>query len=188
MFESIVNFSLATAGSLVGLSAPVAVKFVARRTQSAPIATAPDRGESAALKPPADPVHRFAFILACYGAIALALVSALPGAFALERTCLTFAMLCVGGLIGEISSTQPRSASQEPTEAAAAPREPISLRLSLGLTLMLNLAFAVLGSGQGLLEVVPPAQAASANQRQELAPIVVVAQRKAPFEQQTASY
>lgn len=186
MFESIVNFCLATAGSLVGLSAPIAVKFVARKTHSASIAMAPVRGDSAALKPPADPVHRFGFILACYGAIALALVTALPGAFALERTCLTFAMLCVGGLIGEISSTRPRSAAVEAAEAGTAPREPLSLRLSLGLTLMLNLAFAVLGSGQGLLEVVPPAKATNASQRQELAPIVVVAQRQAPS--QTASY
>jgi hypothetical protein len=48
------------------------------------------------------------------------------------------------------------------------------------LTLMLNLAFAVLGSGQDLLEVVPPEKAVSASQHQELAPIVVVAQRKIP--------
>jgi hypothetical protein len=141
----------------------------------------PVRGESTALEPQVDPVYRFAFILACYGAIALALVTALPGALALERTGLAFAVLCVGGLIGEISSTR-QTASLAPSEDASAPRKSISLRLSLGLMLALNLVFAVLGSGQGLLEVVPPAEAASANHSPELAPIIVVAQRKEPIE------
>lgn len=185
MFESIVNFSLATAGSLVGLSAPTAVKFVVRRTQSATIAIAPVRGDSTSLDPQVDPVYRFAFILACYGAISLALVTVLPGALALDRTGLAFALLCVGGLIGEIAVTR-ETASLGPTEDAASPRKSISLRLSLGLMLALNLAFAVLGSGQGLLEVVPPAKTASASHSQELAPIIVVAQRKDPIESRTA--
>lgn len=186
MFESMVNFSLATAGSLVGLSAPIAVKFVARKTQSATIAMAPVRGDSASLEPEVDPVYRFAFILACYGAIALALVTALPGRLALERTGLAFALLCVGGLTGEISSTR-QTASLSPSEDATVPPKSISLRLSLGLMLALNLAFAILGSGQGLLEVVPPAQAASTSRSEELAPIIVVAQRMDPIAQ-TASY
>jgi hypothetical protein len=183
VFESIVNFSLATAGSLVGLSAPVAVRFVARKTQSATIGMAPVRGESPSLEPQVDPVYRFGFILACYGAIALAAVTVLPGALALERTGLAFALLCVGGLIGEISNTR-QSASLGPTEDVTAPRKSISLKLSVGLMLALNLAFDVLGSGQGLLEVVPPTKAASAGHSQELAPIIVVAQRKDPIESQ----
>ena len=179
MFEAVVNFSLATAGSVVGLSAPIAVRFLARKTQSVTTAMGPVRGESTSLEPQVDPLYRFGFILACYGAIALALVTALPGARALERTGLAFAVLCVGGLIGEISSAR-QTASLGPSEEATAPHKPISRRLSLGLMLTLNLAFAVLGSGQDLLEVVPTAKAASAIHGQELAPIIVVAQRKEP--------
>ena len=105
MLEFLVLFSLAAVGSLVRLWADLVLKFVARKSRSETVATGPGRGASAASAPQGDPVLAFGFTLACYGAISLVLVSALPGALALERTCLVFAVLCVGGLLNEISST-----------------------------------------------------------------------------------
>jgi hypothetical protein len=176
--EFLVLFSLAAVGSVMCLWADLVLKFVARKTRSEAVATDPGRGASAASAPQADPVLTFGFTLACYGAISLALVSALPGALALERTCLAFALLCVGGLLSEISST---TTTKPPTldadEDAPAPRERLSPRLSLTLTLVLNLAFAVVSAGQGLIQIVPPPKTASANRTQEMEPIIVVARR-----------
>src|SRR5882724_5256162 len=147
-------------GSLVRVWADLGLRFFARKSRSETVATDPGRGTSAGSAPHADPVLAFGFTLASYGAISLVLVSALPGALALERTCLAFAVLCVGGLLSEISSTTSTASTEPPTldgeEDAPAERSPLSPRLSLTLALMLNLAFAVVGSGQGLIQIVPP--------------------------------
>lgn len=178
MPEFLILFSLAAMGSLVCLSANLALKFVARKSQSETVATNPGRGASAASATHGDPVLAFGFTLACYGAISLVLVSALPGALALERTCLAFAVLCVGGLLSEISSTATtKSPALDEDEDAPAQREPLSPRLSLTLALMLNLAFAVVSSGQGLIQIVPPPKAVAVNRAQEMEPIIVVARR-----------
>jgi hypothetical protein len=176
----LVIFTLAAAGSLVCLSVHLALKFVACRTHGETFAMGLGRDESAASGPEVDPVLKFGFILSGYGAIALALVSALPGPLALERTALTFALLCVGGLIGEISSarTTAEVSSIGGEEDAPVFRSRRSApRLSVALMLALNLAFAVLSSGQGLIEIVPPPKAGSSNQSPELKPIIVIAQR-----------
>jgi len=185
VFEFLVLLSLTAAGSLACLWANLVLKFVARRTRSESVATGPGpgRGASAASAPCVDPVVAFGLTLACYGAISLVLVSALPGALALERTCLAFALLCVGGLLSEIAitaTTNPPAPDLDeggPGADASAQHERLSPRLSLLLTLLLNLAFAVVGSGQGLMPIVPPAKAASAARTQEMDPIIVVARR-----------
>jgi hypothetical protein len=179
VLEFLVLFSLAAVGSLVCVWADLALKFVARKSRSETVATGPGRGASAASAPHGDPVLAFGFTLACYGAISLVLVSALPGALALERTCLVFAVLCVGGLLSEISNT---TTTKLPTldgdEDAPALREPLSPRLSLTLALMLNLAFAVVSAGQGLIQIVPPPKAVAVSRgAQEMEPIIVVARR-----------
>ena len=178
MLEFVVLFSLAAVGSLASLWANLVLRFVARKTRSESVATNPGRGTSTASAPEGDPVLAFGFTLACYGAISLVLVSALPGALALERTCLAFALLCVGGLLSEIASTATaRPPTPDADEDAPVPRERLSPRLSLVLTLMLNLAFAVVGSGQGLIPIVPPAKVASVTRAQEMEPIIVIARR-----------
>jgi hypothetical protein len=128
--------------------------------------------------PRGDPVLAFGFTLACYGAISLVLVSALPGALALERTCLAFALLCVGGLLSEIATTaSTKPPAHDADEEAPAQRAPLSPRLSLTLALILNLAFAVVSSGQGLIQIVPPRKEVAVNRAQEMEPIIVVARR-----------
>ena len=123
MPEFLVLFSLAAMGSLVCVWANLGLKFVARKSRSETVATDPARGASAASAPHGDPVLSFGFTLACYGGISLVLVSALPGALALERTGLAFAVLCVGGLFSEISNT---TTTKQPTvdEDDDAPAEP----------------------------------------------------------------
>ena len=178
MFEFLVLFSLAAVGSLVCVWADLALKFVARKSRSETVASGPGRGASAASTPNGDPVLVFGFTLACYGAISLVLVSALPGALALERTCLVFAVLCVGGLLSEISNTTTTKVpSIDRDEDAPAEREPLSPRLSLTLALVLNLAFAVASSGHGLIQIVPPPNAVAVSRTQEMEPIIVVARR-----------
>jgi hypothetical protein len=177
VLEFLVLFSLAAVGSLVAVWADLMRGFVARKSRSETVATGPGRGASAASAPHGDPVLAFGFTLACYGAISLVLVSAFPGALALERTCLAFAVLCVGGLLSEISNTTTaKPPAPDGDEDAATEREPLSRRLSLTLALMLNLAFAVVSSGQGLIQVVPPS-AVAVNRTQEMEPIIVVARR-----------
>ena len=158
MVEFLVIFSVAAAGALVRLSADPLLKTVARRTQSATLTLGSVRGDYAPAAPPVDPVASFAFTLTGYGVVSLALVSALPGPMALQRTVLAFALLCVGGLLGEISSTGTTTSlpNIDSEQESNPPRRPISLGLSLALTLTLNLSFAVLSYGQGLLEIVPP--------------------------------
>jgi len=178
VLEFLVLFSLAAVGSLVCLWADLMLRFVARKSRSETVATGPGRGASAASAPHGDPVLAFGFTLACYGVISLVLVSALPGALALERTCLAFAVLCVGGLLSEISSTTTiKPLAPDGDEDAPAQRMPLSPRLSLTLALMLNLAFAVVGAGQGLIQIVPPPKTVAVNRTQEMEPIVVVARR-----------
>ncbi len=179
MIEFIVTFSLAAAGSLVCLSADLVLNLVAGGSQRSTIATGAGRGESAQSGRPVDPVVTFGFILVSYGLIALVLTTALPGPLVLERTGLTFALLCVGGLIGEISSTgsTARLPALDEDERVPAQRKPISLPLSLALMLMFNFTFAVLTYGQGLIEIVPPPKPANANHIEELEPMFVVARR-----------
>jgi hypothetical protein len=191
VLQFIVIFSLSVAGSLVALSAELAHRFFRRKTRSELMTAGPvtgtgrpaGRAGAAESIPGTDPVVTFGSILACYGALALALVGALPAPLALERTVLTFAFLCVGGLLGEIaksSSTLPTEADPDAVEREITPREPPSRGLSFTLALVLNLAFAVLGAGQGLIDIVPPAGTAkAAANSQELQPILVVAERPA---------
>ncbi len=84
MFEAFIIFSLTSVGSLVCLSTELAHRAVARKSHREAIAGGPARGRGAA--PPeatSDPVLSFGFIVACYGALALGLVSELPGGLAL---------------------------------------------------------------------------------------------------------
>jgi hypothetical protein len=177
VFEFLVIFSITASGSLVRLSADLVLRFAARKTQGETIATGLG-GESTAAGHRVDPAFAFGFILACYGAIALVLGVELPGPLALERMSLVFALLCVGGLISEISCTgsTTRPPSLDADKDLPPQRKPVSLQLSVALTLMLNLTFAVLSSGQGLIEIVPQ-KVAGANHGQELDAIIVVARR-----------
>jgi hypothetical protein len=177
VLEFLVLFSLAAVGSLVCVWADLVLRFLARKASSETVATGPGRAASAASGPHGDPVLAFGFTLGCYGAISLVLVSALPGVLALERTCLAFAVLCVGGLLSEISSTTSTKTALDADEERPAERAPLSPRLSLTLALMLNLAFAVVSSGQGLIQIVPPPKAVAVNRAQEMEPIIVVARR-----------
>jgi hypothetical protein len=178
VLEFLVLFSLAAVGSLVCVWADLALKFVAGKSGGETVATGPGRGPSAASASRGDPVLAFGFTLACYGAISLVLVSALPGALALERTCLAFALLCVGGLLSEIATTaSTKPPAHDADEEAPAQRAPLSPRLSLTLALILNLAFAVVSCGQGLIQIVPPRKEVAVNRAQEMEPIIVVARR-----------
>lgn len=192
--ECLVIFAVAAAGSFVCLAAELTVTWVAgaqRETQVASatrVASAKRVGDNA---PPDDALLAFGFILICYGVGALALIAALPGPRALERTGLAFALLCAGGLVGEISTsgaTPPQSTAEE-NEDGPVQRRPESRRLALTLMLMLDLMLAVLISGQELLEIVPPPQAARVIRAAEFDPIVVIAQRtRDPLDRSTASF
>ena len=176
----ITTFCLALAGSLVCSSAHLALTYFASMRQGETYAMSRGRAESVVSEARVDPVLNFGCILTCYGVIALTLVSVLPGALALERTILAFACMCVGGLVAEIASA--RSTTEPPNvdgdEAAPEPRKPSALRISLALTMMLNLAFAVLSSGQGLINIVPPSEARQAARESQLEPIIVIGQRR----------
>ncbi len=189
MVQFIVIFSLSVAGSLVGFFADLAFRFAARKARSGVLTVAPSTTRALArhgsASPPTDPVIVFGSILACYGAMALALVGAIPAPLAMERTVLTFAFLCVGGLIGEISKSgsMPPEVDPDVVEGQPVARKPPSRGLSLTLALALNLACAVLSAGQELIDSVPAALAAPAPEAgdaaraQELQPIFVVAER-----------
>ena len=183
MNEFMVIFSVAASGCLVRLSTDLVLQFFARKVPSGTIATGPHHGHAPESQPKVDPLVTLSLTLTCYGAIALALVSALPGALAFQRTWLAFALLCVGGLIGEISRTGTSADSGaaesdlDADESEPEERSPGSVGLSVALMLALNLAVAVLSSGQGLVQIVPPPAPASDNQSTELEQIVVVARR-----------
>jgi hypothetical protein len=177
MVESLVIFSIAAVGSLVRWSADVALKHFATKEARETIQI-PSRGAWGC--PPmgaVDPVVRVGFILACYGAIVLVLVSALPGAFALQRTGFAFALLCAGGVIGEISGAGVTAQNPPPGDAqqeAARPRK-ASRPLSMALALTLNVSVALLTAGQGLIPIVtlPP----TPDYADKLEPVIVVARR-----------
>lgn len=181
MNEVMVIFSVAASGCLVRLSADLVLQIFARRVPSGTIATGPHQGHTHDQQPKADPLVALGLTLTCYGALALALVSELPGALAFQRTWLVFALLCVGGLIGEISRARSRSDAEdsdlEADEFEPEERTSGSVGLSVALMLALNLAVAVLSSGQGLIKIVPPPAPVTDNQATELEQIVVVARR-----------
>ncbi len=181
MNEFMVIFSVAASGCLVRLSTDLVVQFFARKVPSGTIATGPHHGQTPESQPQIDPWVTVGLTLTCYGAIALALVSELPGTRAFQRTWLVFALLCVGGLIGEISRTRSGAdagcAESDLDADESEERTSGSVGLSVALMLALNLAVAVLSSGQGLVQIVPPPAPASDNQSAELEPIVVVARR-----------
>jgi hypothetical protein len=179
MFEFAIILSIAGLGSLVRLSASLVLHHFAAKAQSDTITAGLDRGFSAAPAPAVDPVLRFGFILALDGAIVLALMSALPGDLALERTAFAFALLCAGGLIGEIAGsgrTRQMPDGEADDEEAPVHAGGTSRLLSAALTLMLNVSFAVLCTGQGLIEIVPP-KSVDSGYTQELDPVIVVAKR-----------
>lgn len=190
MNEVVVIFSLAVAGCLVRLSTDLVLQVLARRAAAGTTATGPDHGTSHESEPKADPVFTLGLTLTCYGAIALAIVSELPGGLAFQRTWLAFALLCVGGLVGEISRTS--SHSSPPADVDADDVEPVertpgSVGLSVALMLAMNLAIAVLASGQGLVQIVPPRVQAGA-QSGELEQIVVVARRGSSDQPGSSTY
>jgi hypothetical protein len=180
MNEVMVIFSLAAAGCLVRLSTDLVLQVLARRISSGTLANSPNQGSPHESAAKADPVVALGLTLTCYGTIALVLVSELPGAFALQRTGLVFALLCVGGLVGEISRTGTGTGTAAP-DVDADQREPVertptSVGLSVALMLALNLAVAVMAGGQGLVSIVPPPVPA-AGEGAELEQIVVVGKR-----------
>lgn len=181
MSEVIVIFSLAAAGCLVRMAASPVLMLFARRMPNGTIASGPSHGQSAEATPKADPVVSFGVTLACYGTIALLLVEKLPGDMANERTCLAFALLCVGGLIGEISRARAGAVDSDAGDEGLDGDEsvPNSVGLSVALMLTLNLAVAVLCSGQGLVQILPPTAptAASSDEGAQLEQIVVTARR-----------
>jgi hypothetical protein len=179
MIEVMVIFSLAAAGCVVRMSAAPALQLFARRMPNGTIAGGPSHGQSPEATPTADPVVTFGVTLGCYGAIALALVAKLPGDFASERTYLAFALLCVGGLICEISRARAGNFEAE-SEDEDVERDELSANsvgLSVALMLTLNLAVAVLCSGQGLVPIIPQPKSVSNDGGAQLEQIVVVARR-----------
>jgi hypothetical protein len=178
MFEFVVILSIAGLGSLVRWSASLILQHFASKSQSDTIAAGTDRAFSAESAPVVDPVLRFGFILGLDGAIVLALMSALPGELALERTAYAFALLCAGGLIGEIAgSGGPRQTpNAETDDEPTVPPGGASRLLSAALALTLNVSLAVLCAGQGLIEIVPP-KSVDSSFKQELDPVIVVARR-----------
>jgi hypothetical protein len=187
VLQFIVIFCVSVVGSLVGLTAQLAHRFFVRKTGSEFITAGSSCARTGGATPQIDPVITVGAILACYGAIALAFVCAVPAPLALERTVLTFAFLCIGGLIGEISQSNSghSDGDSDAADDRPIPRKPPSRGLSLTLAVVLNLAMGVLCAGNGLIDIVPASVAAASNggesaQGQELQPIFVVAQRPEP--------
>jgi hypothetical protein len=179
MNEVMLIFSLAAAGCLVRLTTDLVLQVLARRVSSGTLANGPNHGSTQESRSKADPVVALGLTLTCYGTIAMGLVSELPGEFAFQRTGLVFALLCVGGLVGEISRTGTTTAAPDgdADEREPVERTPTSVGLSAALMLALNLAIAVLAGGQGLVHIVPP-PAPAVGQSAELEQIVVVAKRE----------
>jgi len=185
MGECLVIFSIAAMGSLVRWSADIALRRVALKEARETVQIASKGSWAGMPVGTVDPIVRVGFILACYGAMVLVLVSAVPGALALERTGFAFALLCAGGLVGEISGM--RGAAQTPAddEAQSGTEHPdrASRPLSMALALTLNLSIALLTAGQGLIPIVTLAQpttqatAQTTAQADRLDPVIVIARR-----------
>ncbi len=177
MVESLVIFAIAAVGSLVRWSADVALRRLAVRQARETVGSVGNPAWTDIPFGSVDPVLRVGFILTCYGAIVLVLVSALPGELALERTGFAFALLCAGGLVGEIASAPvtPQPPGTDEMQRDAEHPRPTSRPLAMALALTLNASIAVLTSGQGLIPIVTPAPAAAHADRLE--PVVVVARR-----------
>jgi hypothetical protein len=190
MNEVAIIFCLAAVGCLVRVSTDAVLQHFSRGVPSGTIAAGPHNGSPAGSKPKADPVLGVGLTLTGYGVIALALVSALPGALGDQRTCLAFALLCAGGLIGEISRTGAGPAAGDCDDGGPQPegRTPQSIGLSVALMLTLNLAVAVIASGQGLIRIVPPPATANGAVITELEQIVVVARRGSDGHGGSATY
>lgn len=190
MGEIMVIFSLAATGCLVRLSADLLLQVFARRLPSGTIASGPQGGPSQEAQPKADPLMTLGLTLASYVAIAAGLVSLLPGDLAIERTWLAIALLCVGGLIGEISRTRHDEPDVDGDADAREPEEPTptSVGLSVALMLTLSLAIALLISGQGLVQVVPPREPVAQGQVTQLEQIVVVARRSSTDVEESANF
>jgi len=175
MPEIVVIFSLAATGALVRLSIDFALQFFTRKMAAETTASGPEHSEP---QLQADPLVAVGLTLTGYGALALGLILALPGDLAIQRTWLAFALLCVGGLVGEICRTRSTApADPELDDDQSYDGIPASVGLSMTLMLAMNLAMALLVSGQGLVVIVPPAQPVGQAQATELEPIVVVADR-----------
>jgi hypothetical protein len=179
MNEVLVIFSVAATGCLTHLAMDLAVQFFARRMPSGRIAVGPGNGQASRSQAKADSTVTLGATLGCYGVIALMIVTELPGALAVQRTWLAFALMCVGGLIGEISRSGTCKAVEDADAEEGEEQEQIpgSVGLSVALMIALNLAVAVLMSGQGLVQLVPPSAPAVDNQSTQLEQIVVVARK-----------
>ncbi len=180
MVELVVIFLVATLGSLVRLFADLMLKVLAVKAHV--MAAGSDHNWTSPMVPLVDPVLKFGFIVACYGIIVISLLSAFPGALALERSALAFSLLGAGGLIGEIadSGTVTPTPSLEADSKVPARHRPVSRRLTFALTaaltFVLNFGVAMLITGRDLVEIVPAEQLLKAHVP-ELDAVVVVARR-----------
>jgi len=177
MAEALVIFSITAAGSLVRWSTNIALRRLAIHETRATVGVAAKGHWSNPSAGDVDPVLSVGFTLACYGAIVLVLVSALPGALALERTCFAFALLCAGGLVGEIAGARAtaQTSSLEETEEDKDSFGRTSRILSVALALTLNVSIALMTAGQGLIPIVMLSDPHGYADR--LDPVVVVAKR-----------
>jgi hypothetical protein len=188
MAEFVVIFSIVAAGSLVRWSIDVALKRLAIKATRETVEVVSKGAWSGVPAGGVDPIVRVGFILAGYGAIVLALVSAAPGALALERTAFAFALLCAGGLVGEISGADvtPQTPDSDDGDDGAARSGETSRPLSVALALTLNVSIALLTANQGLIPIVP--NAATTDYPDRLDPVIVIAKRTHdPLEEQTGT-
>lgn len=187
MSELMVVFFLAATGSLVRLSTDFALRLFTRKIGEESIASGPKHADETPSHP--DPLMAVGLTLSGYGAIALGLVLALPGELPVQRTWLAFALLCVGGLVGEICRTRDVACTADPeADDDAQDGVPASVGLSLTLMLALNLAIGILLSDQGLVTIVPPGPPIAEGQAAQLEPIVVVAGRGSDSLASASSY
>jgi hypothetical protein len=179
MAEFVVIFSIVAAGSLVRWSIGFAFKRLAIKAAGEAVEVVSKGPWSGAPDDGVDPIARVGFILTSYGVIVLALVSAVPGELPLERTAFAFALLCVGGLVGEISGA---GVTTETSAPEAGRREQpdetqtgeTSRPLSVALAVTLNVSIALLTANQGLIQIVPLDAFAHSDR---LDPVIVVAKR-----------
>ena len=185
MAEFLVIFSIVAAGSLVRWSIDMALKRLAIRATRETLEVVSKGPWSGVPAGGVDPIVRVGFILAGYGAIVLALVSAVPGALALERTAFAFALLCAGGVVGEISGAGVTAQTPDSDDVPPGAQRggATSRPLSVALALTLNVSIAWLTAGQGLIPIVP--HTATSSYPDRLDPVIVVAKRTHdPLEEQ----